>query len=380
MAENGNTVTVTDDNFSTEIEGNDGLAIVDFWAAWCGPCRMVAPIVEQIASDYEGKVKVGKLDVDATSDGGALQRPLHPEHPLLQGRQARRHGRRRGAEAGAGAEDPGAHLVTRRAHRTPRSHHGSGGALHSAAPRYGWRRRNTVRRGYNTVRKRMSAARGGAGSGVAIGDEPRRTGPSARVFTAGAAAAGRRLATCKERVASPPFHPRPGDLLGPMLYIVRRRALLLLAAGALAPVAPAAAQLGSWQETTAPDLGATETLKLQAASGVADLQLTLSVYVGPYSAFLTSDPTKTTFTVYCVDFLNSITVGSVWTANVTNVVTGALATTRLGLMGVSDALVRYQRATGSRRSSAWCRPAPTLGMARISTRPSGPSSTRGTGW
>jgi thioredoxin 1 len=65
MAENGNTVTVTDDNFATEIEGTDGLALVDFWAAWCGPCRMVAPIVEQIASDYEGKVKVGKLDVDA---------------------------------------------------------------------------------------------------------------------------------------------------------------------------------------------------------------------------------------------------------------------------------------------------------------------------
>ena len=65
MAENGNAVTITDDNFQTEIEDAQGLSIIDFWAAWCGPCRMVAPIVEQIATEYEGKVKVGKLDVDA---------------------------------------------------------------------------------------------------------------------------------------------------------------------------------------------------------------------------------------------------------------------------------------------------------------------------
>lgn len=65
MAENGKTVTITDDNFANEIESTDGLAMVDFWAAWCGPCRMVAPIVEQLAEDYDGKLKVGKLDVDA---------------------------------------------------------------------------------------------------------------------------------------------------------------------------------------------------------------------------------------------------------------------------------------------------------------------------
>ena len=56
---------VTDANFGTEVEQHKGLVVVDFWATWCGPCRMVAPIMEQIAGQYAGKVKVTKLDVDA---------------------------------------------------------------------------------------------------------------------------------------------------------------------------------------------------------------------------------------------------------------------------------------------------------------------------
>jgi thioredoxin 1 len=56
---------ITDANFKSEIVDNDGLSMVDFWAEWCGPCRIIAPFVEQLATEYEGKVTVGKLDVDA---------------------------------------------------------------------------------------------------------------------------------------------------------------------------------------------------------------------------------------------------------------------------------------------------------------------------
>lgn len=59
------TVQVTDASFASEIEQTNGLVLVDFWASWCGPCQIVAPILDQLAVEYEGKAKVAKVDVDA---------------------------------------------------------------------------------------------------------------------------------------------------------------------------------------------------------------------------------------------------------------------------------------------------------------------------
>jgi thioredoxin 1 len=65
MSDTKTTNVVTDENFGAEIEQHQGLAVVDFWATRCGPCRMIAPAVDQLAQEYAGRVKVAKLDTDA---------------------------------------------------------------------------------------------------------------------------------------------------------------------------------------------------------------------------------------------------------------------------------------------------------------------------
>jgi thioredoxin 1 len=64
-------VEITDANFNELVQNSDKPVLIDFWAEWCGPCRMVAPIVEEMATEYEGKAVIGKVNVDENPDVSA---------------------------------------------------------------------------------------------------------------------------------------------------------------------------------------------------------------------------------------------------------------------------------------------------------------------
>lgn len=68
MGGNGGPIVVTDADFGSLIEKGEGLSLVDFWAEWCGPCRMVAPVMEQLAHEYGVRLRIAKLDVDANQE------------------------------------------------------------------------------------------------------------------------------------------------------------------------------------------------------------------------------------------------------------------------------------------------------------------------
>ena len=63
-----NIINTTDSSFEQDVLHSETPVLVDYWAEWCGPCKMIAPILEEIAKEYDGKIKVGKLNIDENSD------------------------------------------------------------------------------------------------------------------------------------------------------------------------------------------------------------------------------------------------------------------------------------------------------------------------
>ena len=65
------TVAVTDATFDAEVKNSDIPVVVDFWAEWCGPCKQIGPALEELAAQYDGKVKIAKVDVDSNAESAA---------------------------------------------------------------------------------------------------------------------------------------------------------------------------------------------------------------------------------------------------------------------------------------------------------------------